>query len=215
MRRALPPIGSSRCYRFRGWADADDVGNRRLESRCRHDHRPIGNLGDTATAISEQATALAEQNALRTQQAREATDRQAQLTEQASQAQQSQQAVLDRLDERQAQLEAQQDAQQRADDIQAQLEAFGLQRAQLQDAILADQDLQATQEVIADQNTAGQPQSLDQTALNAFLNNNNTTVGTLQDAMDEFQQMEDATGMEVSEVTVTLTRTGAQVDNRL
>lgn len=176
---------------------------------------PIGNLGDTATAISEQATALAEQNALRTQQAREATDRQAQLTEQASQAQQSQQAVLDRLDERQAQLEAQQDAQQRADDIQAQLEAFGLQRAQLQDAILADQDLQATQEVIADQNTAGQPQSLDQTALNAFLNNNNTTVGTLQDAMDEFQQMEDATGMEVSEVTVTLTRTGAQVDNRL
>ncbi len=174
---------------------------------------PIGDLGETSTAISQQAQFIAQQNQLRTQQAQTATDEQARLDAQAQQTDATQRAVLARQDERQAQLEAQAEAQQRADDRQAALEAFGIQQAQLQDVILADQDLQATQEVTADQNPTDQ-QSFDQAAVNALLNGN-STVGTVQDALDEFQQLEDATGLEVSQVTVTLTQSGNSIDTQL
>jgi hypothetical protein len=178
---------------------------------------PIGDLGETSTAISQQAQFIAQQNQVRTQQAQDAADQQARLADQATlAADQAQRTVLARQDERQAQLEAQAEAQQRADDRQAALEAFGIQQAQLQDVILADQDLQATssnQEVTADQNLTDQP-SFDQTAVNALLNGN-STVGTVQDALDEFQQLDDATGLEVSQVTVTLTQSGNEIDTQL
>ncbi len=65
----------------------------------------------------------------------------------------------------------------------------------------------------ADQNPTDQ-QSFDQAAVNALLNGN-STVGTVQDALDEFQQLEDATGLEVSQVTVTLTQSGNSIDTQL
>lgn len=175
---------------------------------------PIGDLGETSTAISQQAQFLAQQNQLRTQQAQDAADLQSRQADQAAlSADQAQRATLAQQDQRQAQLEAQAEAQQRADDRQAALEAFGIQQAQVQDAILADQDLQATQEVTAAQNNPDQ-QSFDQTAVNALLNGH-STVGTVQDALDEFQQLEDATGLAVSQVTVTLTQSGSEIDTQL
>ncbi|WP_285595650.1 hypothetical protein [Kineosporia sp. NBRC 101731] len=175
---------------------------------------PIGDLGETATAISQQAQFLAQQNELRTQNAREATDRQAQLTGQSIQGQQAQQAILDRQDERQAQLQAQLEAQNRADDRRAALEAIGVQRAQLQDQLLAEQDLQATTEVINDQNAIDQQRSFDQAAVSTFLNPS-TTVNSVEEAIDEFQQLGDTTGLQVSQVQVTLTRTGSEIDTQL
>ncbi len=105
-----------------------------------------------------------------------------------------------------------------ADANQAALEAFGIQQAQLQDVILADQALEASQEVTADQNRVDQQQALDrqldQSAVNAFLNEN-TTVSSVQEALQEFQQMEEVTGLEVSSVTVTLTQSGSEIDTQL
>lgn len=178
---------------------------------------PIGDLGETSTAISQQAQFLAQQNELRTQNARELTDQQARQTDAANQADQAQQAVLDRQDERRAQLEAQLDAQLRADDNRAALEAFGIQQAQLQDQILADQALDATLEVSADQDTLNpiSPQlGTDQSAVDAFLNEN-TTVSSIEEALSEFQQIEDATGLQVSEMTVTFTQAGSEIDTQL
>ncbi|GLY19301.1 hypothetical protein LWF15_04560 [Kineosporia rhizophila] len=175
---------------------------------------PIGDLGETSTAISQQAQFLAQQNELRTQEAQAATDLQARLADRGE----AQQATLDRQAEREAQLVAQQEAQQRADANQAALEAFGIQQAQLQDVILADQALEASQEVTADQNRVDQQQALDrqldQSAVNAFLNEN-TTVSSVQEALQEFQQMEEVTGLEVSSVTVTLTQSGSEIDTQL
>jgi len=172
---------------------------------------PIGDLAETSTSISQQAQLLADRNAQQAQ-VDNATqveqDQRAADDAQALQAQQSQQTILDRVAERQAQLEAEQEAQERADAIQAQLEAVGIQRAQLQDEILADRDLQATQEAVANQNTIAQ-QSLDQAAVNSLLNN--STVNDPQEAIDEFQQMQLA---EVS-VTATFTHTGSAIDTRL
>ncbi|GAA3592195.1 hypothetical protein GCM10022223_03580 [Kineosporia mesophila] len=162
---------------------------------------PIGDLGETATAVSQQAQFLAQQNELR-------------LNDQSVQGQQAQQAILDRQDERQAQLQAQLEAQNRADDRQAALEAIGVQRAQLQDQLLAEQDLQATTEVINDQNAIDQQRSLDQAAVSTFLNPN-TTVNSVEEAIDEFQQLGDTTGLQVSQVQVTLTRTGSEIDTQL
>ncbi len=177
---------------------------------------PIGDLGETSTAISQQAQFLAQQNELRTQNAQEVSDQQARLDTQAQRADSAQQAILDRQDERAAQLEAQQEAQQRADDIQASLDAFGIQQAQLQDQILVDQGLEATQEVIADQdqNALALQQGFDQTAVNAFLNEN-TTVSSVSEALEEFQQIEQATGLEMTEMTVTFTQSGSEIDTQL
>ncbi|GAB3246979.1 hypothetical protein [Kineosporia babensis] len=176
---------------------------------------PIGDLGETSTAIGQQAQFLAQQNELRTQNAQALTDQQARLANQAQRTDSAQQAVLDRQDERQIQLEAQLEAQQRADDIQASLETFGIQQAQLQDQILIDQGLEASQEVIADQNDlSAVQQGLDQTAVDAFLNEN-TTVSSVSEAIEEFQQIEDATGLQVSEMTVTFTQSGSEIDTQL
>jgi hypothetical protein len=160
---------------------------------------PIGDLGDSSTAISQQIQA-----------------QQARLLEQANQTDATQQAILDRQDERQAQLEAELEAQQRTDDRQAALQAFGIQRAQLQDTILANQDLQAAQETRADQ-VADEQQSFDQAALDALLNNNgNTTIATVQDALDEFGQFDDTNAVQVSQVQVTLTASsGSDIDTQL
>jgi hypothetical protein len=167
---------------------------------------PIGDLGETSTAISQQAQFLAQQNETRTQEAQDLTDR-------AAQADSAQQAILDRQDERRAQLEAQQEAQLRADDNRAALEAFGIQQAQLQDQILADQALEASQEVSADQDAVQMQQGMDQSAVNAFLNEN-TTVSSIEEALGEFQQFEDATGMQMTEVSVTFS-SGSEIDTQL
>ncbi|MCD5351243.1 hypothetical protein [Kineosporia mesophila] len=160
---------------------------------------PIGDPGDPSTAIGQQIQA-----------------QQARLLDRANQTDATQQATLERQDERQAQLEAELAARQRIDDRQAALQAFGIQRAQLQDAILADQDLQAVQETRADQVAADQ-RSFDQTALDALLNNNgNSTIATVQDALDEFGQFDEADQLPVAQAQVTLTSsTGSDVDTQL
>ncbi|MDP9830469.1 hypothetical protein [Kineosporia succinea] len=150
-------------------------------------------------------------------------DQQAQMMEQASTTDATQQAVLDRQEERRAQLEAQLQAQQRVEDRQAALDAYGIQQARLQDAILADQDLQATQEAVqearADQAVTAE-QSFDEAAVNALLNNNgNATIATVQDALSEFGQFSTADTEQIPQVqvtsTVTATTTGSDIDTRL
>jgi hypothetical protein len=164
---------------------------------------PIGGAG-----ASSAAQILAEQDILRTQQAR--------ATSEANRIDAAQQAILDRQTELEAQMQAQLEAQQRTQDRQEALEAFGIQQARVQDAIRAEQDLQAALELSADE-AADRQQSFEQAALDALLSNNgNTTIATVQDALDEFGQFGDAAGTQTAGTQATITAsTGSSIDSQL
>lgn len=116
--------------------------------------------------------------------------------------------------ERHAQLESLREAQLRADEIQAQLEALGIQRAQLQDELLAEQGLQSTQEVIADQNILALQPGSDRAALSAFLSSS-TMVDGIESMPEGLWQLVSSPGRTADRSAVAFARTGATVDAQL